>query len=86
MGEQIQQRQMGRSTRRRKQQAEQPRIQTDHSSRERLAQLDAALDDYLTQTFTDNETAPIGLSQTHVRTQPLSNETLVRGFRQTIGE
>ena len=88
MAEQMQmpQRQSRQSKRRRTQQTEQHQTDIDHGERERLAQLDAALDEYLTQTLADNDTATVGLPQAHLRTQPLSNETLVRGFRQTIGE
>jgi hypothetical protein len=89
MPEQIQmpQEQLGRSRRRRNHQTEQQhRTEIDHTERERLAQLDAALDEYLTQATAGTDTAVVGLPQAHILAQPLSNETLVRGFRQTIGE
>ena len=53
----------------------------------KLSELDSALDDYLTAT---SQPAPdsvvVGHQQPHQVVQPLADEVLVQGFRQTSGE
>jgi hypothetical protein len=88
MPEQIHagQEQQKRSRRRRANQSElQDTSEFDSAAREQLSRLDATLDEYLQSSAVD-DAAIVGQPEAHLLARPLSNEALVRGFRQTRGE
>lgn len=58
----------------------------DSAAREQLSRLDATFDEYLAQTSTADDAAIVGQPEAHLLARPLSNEALVRGFRQARGE
>jgi hypothetical protein len=90
MAEQMRasEKQTGRRRRIRTGQSEQHESNDDQRNEnvgEELTKLDAAFDEYLADTSRD-EIVVAGQQQSHLLSSPLSNEALVRGFRQTRGE
>ena len=54
--------------------------------RQNLSRFEAAVNEYLTDTSAADNAANVGRPQEHAQVRPLSDEALINGFRQTVGE